>query len=136
MAPVDDAELTAMQAAYAALQGLKEDEQRRILEWLHRKLGIPVTAPASVTQATGHAQVVRPASVPIQAGVPAITLASSATPKAFLLEKRPATDVERVTCLAYYLTHFRNLPEFKTKDITQLNAEAARAFFGTSRSVT
>src|SRR5258708_40200224 len=40
--------------------------------------------------------------------------------KEFLLEKKPITDIERITCLAYYLRHFRNTNEFKTKDLTDL----------------
>jgi len=33
--------------------------------------------------------------------------------KEFLLGKEPKTDVERVACLAFYLTHYRNVPHFK-----------------------
>lgn len=51
------------------------------------------------------------------------------TPKQFLLEKRPQTDVERITCLAYYLTHYRDMPHFKTLDLSQLNTEAAQIKF-------
>jgi hypothetical protein len=51
-------------------------------------------------------------------------LASS--PKQFLLEKQPRTDVERVACLAYYLTHYRDTPHFKTIDLSKLNTEAAQ----------
>lgn len=51
------------------------------------------------------------------------------SPKQFLNEKQPANDIERVACLAYYLTHFRNLPEFKTLDISKLNTEAAQPKF-------
>src|SRR5438128_4773232 len=48
------------------------------------------------------------------------------TPKQFLNEKQPANDIERVACLAYYLTHYRSIPEFKTLDISKLNTEAAQ----------
>ena len=48
------------------------------------------------------------------------------TPKEFLLQKRPNTNVERVACLAYYLTHFRNIPHFRNTDINKLNTEAAQ----------
>jgi hypothetical protein len=48
------------------------------------------------------------------------------TPKAFMSGKRPTTDMERVTCLAYFLTHSRNINAFKTKDLTDLNIEAAQ----------
>ena len=48
------------------------------------------------------------------------------TPKEFLIQKRPNTNVERVACLAYYLTHFRGTPRFKSIDINKLNTEAAQ----------
>ena len=48
------------------------------------------------------------------------------TPKEFLLEKRPDTNVERVACLAYYLAHYRDIPQFNTIDINKLNTEAAQ----------
>ena len=38
--------------------------------------------------------------------------------------KNPETDVERVACLAHFLTHSDNLPQFKTKDITEANTAA------------
>jgi hypothetical protein len=58
------------------------------------------------------------------------------SPKEFILEKRPQTDVERVACLAYYLTHYRAQPHFKTLDISFLNTEAAqRKFSNAAKSV-
>ena len=51
------------------------------------------------------------------------------TPKEFLKEKKPQSDVERIACLAYYLVHFRNLPSFKTLDLNKLNTEAAHPKF-------
>src|SRR5439155_22923856 len=51
------------------------------------------------------------------------------TPKQFILEKQPKNDIERVACLAYYLTHYRNMPEFKALDISQINTEAAQPKF-------
>jgi hypothetical protein len=53
----------------------------------------------------------------------------SPTPKQFLLEKKPMTDVERIACLAYYLTHFRETPYFSTLDLAKLNTEAAQPKF-------
>jgi hypothetical protein len=49
--------------------------------------------------------------------------------KQFIVDKAPTTDIERVACLAYYLTHYRNTPHFKTKDITDLNIDAAQRRF-------
>ena len=51
---------------------------------------------------------------------------SDETPKEFLLQKGPNTNVERVACLAYYLTHYRDTLHFKTIDINKLNTEAAQ----------
>ena len=57
------------------------------------------------------------------------------SPKEFLLEKDPKTDVERLACLAYYLTHYRDQPYFKTEDLSKLNIDAAqRAFSNASFS--
>jgi hypothetical protein len=47
------------------------------------------------------------------------------TPRQFLAQKRPSSNYERVACLAYYLTHNRNLRQFRTADITELGREAA-----------
>ena len=48
------------------------------------------------------------------------------SPKDFLFQKQPTTNVERVACLAFYLTHYRATPQFKTIDISKLNTEAAQ----------
>lgn len=50
----------------------------------------------------------------------------SASPKQFLMDKQPKSDVERIACLAYYLTHYRDMPHFKTIDLSKLNTEAAQ----------
>lgn len=46
--------------------------------------------------------------------------------KDFILEKDPSTEVERLACLAYYLTHYQDTPHFKTVDLSRLNTEAAQ----------
>ena len=57
---------------------------------------------------------------------PEHTAAADLTAKDFLHEKQPKTDVERVTCLAYYLARYRDTRQFKTIDISKLNTEAAQ----------
>jgi len=47
------------------------------------------------------------------------------SPKVFIRAKAPKSDVQRICCLAYYLTKYRSTPHFKTKHLTELNAEAA-----------
>jgi hypothetical protein len=51
------------------------------------------------------------------------------SPKEFLLDKQPRTDVERIAALAFYLTHYRDTPYFKTIDLSRLNTEAAQPKF-------
>ena len=73
---------------------------------------------------------------------PQFSSSEDPTPKEFLLEKKPDTEVERVACLAYYLAHYRDIPRFKTIEISKLNTEAAqtklsnasRTVFGAVRS--
>ena len=48
------------------------------------------------------------------------------SPKQFMAQKNPKTDMQRIACLGYYLTHFRKAPHFKTRDLTHLNIEAAQ----------
>lgn len=57
---------------------------------------------------------------------PKFTSSEELTPKEFMLQKQPNTDVERVACLAYYLAHYRDTRHFKTTDISKLNTEAAQ----------
>ena len=53
----------------------------------------------------------------------------SMSAKDFMTDKKPRTDVEKVVCLAYYLTHYANTPHFQTVDISKLNTEAAQIKF-------
>lgn len=57
---------------------------------------------------------------------PQFSSSKEPTPKEFMLQKQPNTNVERVACLAYYLTHYRGTRYFKTIDINKLNTEAAQ----------
>jgi len=51
------------------------------------------------------------------------------SPKEFMTQKQPRTDVERIACLAYYLANYRDTPHFKTLDLSKLNTEAAQPKF-------
>lgn len=62
-------------------------------------------------------------------GTPHFTEDRQPSPKQFILEKKPRTDVDRIACLAYYLTHYRGQSEFKTIDLSSLNTEAAQVKF-------
>ncbi len=51
------------------------------------------------------------------------------SPKDFLHDKQPQTDIDRVECLAFFLSNYRDSPHFKTIDISRLNTEAAQIKF-------
>ncbi len=51
------------------------------------------------------------------------------SPKDFVMQKAPKTDVERIACLGFYLTQYRDTPYFKTTDLNALNTEAAQPKF-------
>jgi hypothetical protein len=53
-------------------------------------------------------------------------IGSGITAKAFMTAKRPKTDIERIACLAFYLSHHKNIPQFKTRQLTDLNIAAAQ----------
>ena len=50
-------------------------------------------------------------------------------PKEFMFQKQPRTDIDRIACLAYYLTHYRDTQQFKTIDLSKLNTDAAQIKF-------
>jgi hypothetical protein len=49
--------------------------------------------------------------------------------KQFMIQKDPQTNIERIACLAFFLTHSRDTPHFKTLDLSRLNTEAAQPKF-------
>lgn len=73
----------------------------------------------------------RPESVAFPPSVqrPSFSQDLAPSPKQFLMEKQPQTDVERIACLAYYLTHYRDTPHFRTLELAKLNTEAAQPKF-------
>jgi len=118
----------ALQSVIAALQNLDQEARHRILESAATFLRIsPVPSHGRDVQGVlsggGSAQ---PSGAPSRAPFSEDT---SMSPKDFLMEKAPKTDVERIACLAYYLTHYRATPHFKTLDISQLNTDAAQPKF-------
>lgn len=118
-------ETDAMAACFDALKDLTPEEQGRALDWLRSKLAIPIGATAqtgSPQLSTGGLGVTHLATTVSQGG--------KVSPKIFMAQKRPNSDVERVTCLALYLSQYEGKTEFKAKDISGLNTRAAGTRIG------
>lgn len=121
---LSSAEIKAFQSIVAALNPLSDEARRKLLESAATLLGVVRTsAPRPLTDSSlSVAPIGRSTAAPFSAN-------TEMSPKEFLFEKRPQTDVERIACLAYYLTHYREEPHFKTKDLSLLNTQAAQPKF-------
>jgi hypothetical protein len=106
----------------ADLSGLPPDEQQKVLETAATFFGLRGSS-QSPSQTRG-TPTLTPATHPPGGGFSEVR---DISPKEFIMQKQPRTDVERVACLAFYLTHYRNTPHFKTIDVSKLNTEAAQS---------
>lgn len=109
-------------------QGIPQSSRRRILETVSHFFGL------SIDQTSRQSEQSWPSQHPqADESSPSTTTGFSEdrtiSPKVFMFQKQPKTDVEKVVCLAYYLTHYRDTPHFKTLDISKLNTEAAQIKF-------
>ena len=117
-------EFEALQKIIAALKPLPEEASQRIFESAATFLKI-INGPRNSQRSIG---TTASNSIGLSQQVP-FSEDSSMPPKEFLFEKQPRTDVERIACLAFYLTHYRSTPHFKTLDLSKLNTEAAQPKF-------
>lgn len=117
----DDGEVLVL--IISAMKKLDEDAQRRVYETIGtffqlgertRSIARPKDVYSFFSQEA------------ISAPEPSFSADRAPHPKHFINEKQPRTDVERVACLAFYLTHYRDMPQFTTVDISKLNTEAAQ----------
>jgi hypothetical protein len=120
-----DQELESLKTVLHALEPLDETQRRFVLKESAERLGISGVLPA----ATGNNPARQGGGTPASGGVTAATGGGGSSPdgqtaKQFLKTKSPITDVQRIACLAYYLTNARNTAHFKTVDLTSLNIEA------------
>jgi hypothetical protein len=118
-------EFEVLQKVIAALTPLSEEARRRILE--SAALFLRIDSRPRHLSPPSHESDFR--SFPSPASRSPFSEDTSMSPKDFLLEKQPRTDVERIASLAYYLTHYRGTAHFKTVDLSMLNTEAAQPKF-------
>ena len=112
----------ATQVVFNALLELSDNARQRVLQSVMTQFGLSgggIPRQSSLKEYS----MARPSTESITGDFSADRTMS---PKSFMLEKSPRSDVERVACLAYYLTHYRDTPHFKTVEISKLNTEAAQ----------
>ena len=114
-------EANALQKVISVFNDLQPDVRKRLLQTIATFYRIDVLEVDSAVR--------KGTSFPpyhTKSSLPTFSEDRTISPKEFLLEKKPQTDVERVACLAYYLTHYRDKPHFKTIDISKMNTESAQ----------
>ena len=125
-----NSEFRALQTVIGALQGLDASARKRIFDSAATFLEIESESPRATRQLPTAAEAAHPTAT----AYPSFSVDRSMSPKEFLFEKQPRSDVERIATLAYYLTHYLDTPHFKTLDLSKLNTEAAQPKFSNAAS--
>ena len=120
-------DLDALTTIVGALKRLSHDEQTRTIQAVSVFLGL--NSESTRTQAGAGMAMQSPKLPHMSEARSSFSEDRGPSPKEFLRDKKPTSDVERVACLAYYLTHHRDTPHFKTVDISALNTEGAQPKF-------
>lgn len=122
----------ALQRMIGELLPFPSDDRRKLIETLTTFFDLSLPRQESFTRATAHV----PPGTSRGNSFQFSEEPDAPSPKIFMSNKSPKTDVERVACLAYYLAQYRGTPHFKTKDISALNTESAhKPFSNTAQAV-
>jgi len=116
-------ETRAMDTTFTALVDLQADEQERVLAWLAQRLKIAAPTVGTGGGGAGTGAGAGAGTAVKIAGTPGTT----AHARSFMTHKKPGSQQERVACLAFYLSFHKDMPEFKTRDITKMNSDAGQA---------
>ncbi len=123
---IDGIDLDLLTRVMSDFKQLLPDERQTLLQLVatNFKIGIPNTKRLATVHETASDE-----SGEIISSPGRFSEDRSISPKDFIMEKQPRTDVEKVACLAYYLTHYKNTPHFRTLDISKMNTDAAQPKF-------
>jgi hypothetical protein len=110
-------ELESLEAVFDALVPLDDEKRLFVLSTVVARLGVKLDVGAAALSGR------RDQGTAPQADQQRID--TQMTPRLFLRNKHPTNDVQRIACLAYYLTHHRDTAHFKTGELTELNIQAA-----------
>ena len=120
-------ELKAMEIICNAFESLGPNGRQRAVQWLLGALGMPddLPSPGAIApeqqnlngdgQRDGHGTPTTQTTI----------TPDDLSPKEFMGQKHPQSTVERISCLAFYLTHHRHIPMFSGAEIETLNRQAA-----------
>lgn len=127
----DDREQEVWNSIVRALRSLPEQDRERVLESVCSFLGMSSLVRGTASTTAYSSPTVQGSSLGPDnpSGSSLFSERTRLSPKEFMLTKEPQTDVERIACLAYYLTHYRDTQHFKTVDLSELNTEAAQPKF-------
>ncbi len=115
--------LKVLSSVLALLEPLESSSRRRVLETVLTFFSDESGKTSGTWEAVDATRIARTAiSVPFSSK-------KDISPKDFVMQKSPKSNVERIACLGFYLTHFRDTPHFKTTDLSSLNTEAAQPRF-------
>lgn len=117
-------EFQAIQDVLEIFKKINPEDRTRILKTVGTFLNVNYHRPPEVPQEIAYGE-----NNERRNGTHSFSEDRSMSAKEFLLQKKPATDAERVACLAFYLTHYCNTPYFKTLEISKLNMDAAQIKF-------
>ena len=111
------------------LENLEKEKQIHILTTVKTFLKINGRSKSSseIKKQNGIWDVVFP--VDSSKKIPKFSDSKELSPKQFMYEKKPKTDIEKIACLGYYLANYRKTPHFKTLDLSRLNIDAAQQNF-------
>jgi hypothetical protein len=120
------ADIEALGKVLTALSNLNLSAQQWVLSTAAGRLNLPAATSAQPTSNTS----TKPAATTTTPGG-----LKDFSPKEFMRQKSPKSDVDRVACLAFYLTYARNTSAFSARDLTAMNTEAAGPKINMSRAV-
>lgn len=112
-------DVAALGIVLDALDQLDDQQRVWVLQTAASRLSLKIDRSALDARSTRE-----DADAKIKPGDAADQSSGEMSAKGFIRSKNPQSDVQRITCLAYYLTKFRNTRYFKTKDLSELNAQA------------
>lgn len=120
---VQESEFDILRGVHAQLMTLPPNARRRSIIWLIDALQIEDIDLVTPNSAIGQPPQVPPISASVHAD-------PTPSPRDFMSQKKPRSQVERIACLAYYLLKFRGIQSVRSIELSGLNLEAAGQKFG------